>query len=207
MKTTLNQFSWDKLTVFQQGNLQKALVHKIVLENQSTFFPTRLSERVEQTKNQMGKNMYSTSQYQDILNWLQRFYKQEEVTNDKIAKIIKQSLFMTNQNLWNLNSRLMKYTQTDSLYSIVELLDEKYFTLGVQEKKFRSPTNMSITWQTSWSTTLHDQWNTPYTTDNCYRWRISSGRWVWNAKPVTPATSLIMTKLTQNLSQMALPRW
>ena len=46
VKTTINQFSWDNLTAFQQGNLQKALVHEIVLGKQSTFFPTRLSERV-----------------------------------------------------------------------------------------------------------------------------------------------------------------
>ena len=64
VKTTLNQFPWDNQTTFQQGNLQKALVHEIVLENQSTFFQTRITERVEQTKNQLGKNMYSTSQYQ-----------------------------------------------------------------------------------------------------------------------------------------------
>ena len=64
VKTTLNQFPWDNQTTFQQGNLQKALVQEIVLENQSTFFQTRITERVEQTKNQLGKNMYSTSQYQ-----------------------------------------------------------------------------------------------------------------------------------------------
>lgn len=66
VKTTLNQFPWDNQTTFQQGNLQKALVQEIVLENQSTFFQTRITERVEQTKNQLGKNMYSTSQYQYI---------------------------------------------------------------------------------------------------------------------------------------------
>ena len=122
---------------FQQGNLQKALVHEIVLGNQSTFFPTRLSERVEQTKNQMGKNMYSTSQYQYIQNLLKRFYKEEEkeVTNDKIAKIIKQSLFMTNQKLWESQFAFDEIRpDRDSLYSIIELLDEKYFTLDVQEK-------------------------------------------------------------------------
>ena len=135
VKTTLNQSSWDNLTAFQQGNLQKALVHEIVLGNQSTFFPTRLSERVEQTKNQMGKNMYSTSQYQYIQNLLRRFYKEEEVTNDKIAKIIKQSLFMTNQKLWESQFAFDEIRpDRDSLYSIIELLDEKYFTLDVQEK-------------------------------------------------------------------------
>ena len=66
VKTTLNQFPWDNQTTFQQGNLQKALVQEIVLENQSTFFQTRITERVEQTKNQLDKNMYRTSQYQYI---------------------------------------------------------------------------------------------------------------------------------------------
>ena len=66
VKTTLNQFPWDNQTTFQQGNLKKALVHEIVLENQSTFFQTRITERVEQTKNQLDKNMYRTSQYQYI---------------------------------------------------------------------------------------------------------------------------------------------
>ena len=37
---------------FQQGNLQKALVHEIVLGKQSTFFPTRLSERVVHVQHQ-----------------------------------------------------------------------------------------------------------------------------------------------------------
>ena len=88
--------------------------------------------------------MYSTSQYQYSQNL------EKEVTNDKIAKIIKQILFITNQKL-----RESQFTfdeirpDRDSLYSIVELLDEKYFTLDVQEKTFGSPTNMSINWQTS----------------------------------------------------------
>ena len=92
----------------------------------------------------MGKNMYSTSQYQ---------YSQtleEEVTNDKIAKIIKQILFITNQKLWESQFTFDEIRpDRDSLYSILELLDEKYFTLDVQEKTFGSPTNMSINWQTS----------------------------------------------------------
>ena len=129
VKTTLNQFLWDNLTVFQQGNLQKALVHEIIAGNQGTFFPTHLSKRVEQTKNQMGKNMYSTSQYQYSQNL------EEEVTNDKIAKIIKQSLFITNQKLWESQFAFDEiHPDRDSLYSIMELLDEKYFTLDVQEK-------------------------------------------------------------------------
>ena len=118
VKTTINQFSWDNLTAFQQGNLQKALVHEIVLGKQSTFFPTRLSERVVHVH--------------------QRFYKEEEkeVTNDKIAKIIKQSLFMTNQKLWESQFAFDEIRpDRDSLYSIVELLDETFFTLDVQEKK------------------------------------------------------------------------
>ena len=113
--------------MFQQGNLQKALVHEIILGNQGTFFPTHLSERVEQTKNQMGKNMYSTSQYQYSQNL------EEEVTNDKIAKIIKQSLFITNQKLWESQFAFDEILpDRDSLYSIVELLDEKHFTLDVK---------------------------------------------------------------------------
>ena len=144
VKTTLNQFLWDNLTVFQQGNLQKALVHEIISRNQGTFFPTHLSKRVEQTKNQRGKNMYSTSQYQYSQNL------EEEVTNDKIAKIIKQILFITNQKLWESQFTFDEICpDRDSLYSIVELLDKKYFTLDVQEKTFGSPTNMSINWQTS----------------------------------------------------------
>ena len=79
--------------------------------------------------------MYSTSQYQYIQNLLKRFYKEEEVTNDKIAKIIKQSLFMTNQKLWESQFAFDEIRlDGDSLYSIVELLDETYFTLDVQEK-------------------------------------------------------------------------
>ena len=144
VKTTLNQFLWDNLTVFQQGNLQKALVHEIISRNQGTFFPTHLSERVEQTKNQRGKNMYSTSQYQYSQNL------EKEVTNDKIAKIIKQILFITNQKLCESQFTFDEIRpDRDSLYSTVELLDEKYFTLDVQEKTFGSPTNMSINWQTS----------------------------------------------------------
>ena len=81
--------------------------------------------------------MYITSQYQYIRNLLKRFYKEEEkeVTNDKIAKIIKQSLFMTNQKLWESQFAFDEIRpDRDSLYSIIELLDEKYFTLDVQEK-------------------------------------------------------------------------
>ena len=82
--------------------------------------------------------MYITSQYQYIRNLLKRFYKEEEkeVTNDKIAKIIKQSLFMTNQKLWESQFAFDEIRpDRDSLYSIVELLDETFFTLDVQEKK------------------------------------------------------------------------
>ena len=82
--------------------------------------------------------MYITSQYQYIQNLLKRFYKEEEkeVTNDKIAKIIKQRLFMTNQKLWESQFAFDEIRpDRDSLYSIVELLDETFFTLDVQEKK------------------------------------------------------------------------
>lgn len=76
----------------------------------------------------MGKNMYSTSQYQYSQNL-------EEVTNDHIAKFIKQSLFITNHKLWESQFAFDEiHPDRDSLYSIVELLDEKYFTLDVQEK-------------------------------------------------------------------------
>ena len=151
VKTTLNQSSWDNLTAFQQGNLQKALVHEIVLGNQSTFFPTRLSERVEQTKNQMGKNMYSTSQYQYSQNL-------EEVTNDKIAKIMKQSLFITNQKLWGSQFAFDEIRpDRDSLYSIVELLEEKYFTLDVQEKNIWKKEKKHLHVNTATYTDVHNK--------------------------------------------------
>ena len=156
---------------FQQGNLQKALVHEIVLGKQSTFFPTRLSERVVHVQHQ-PISIHSEPTEEILQRRRKRSYKWQDSKDHQTKPLHDESETMgiSIRVWWNTPRRRFSLQHRGTV-------GRNVFHPRRSRKKFGSPT--------SWCTTLQDRWKTPYTTDDCYRWRISSGRWVQLGKKIT----------------------